>query len=108
VLLGFGLFAAALLVRSGSANRYVRGRLLVSAIAFGFDAVLSAAVASGYLTAATPPAGSFLRPLLLAFGAINGVVALAVTRGARTDSRIAFPRSSRIRSSSRCLPWPPR
>jgi len=78
VLLGFGLFAAALLVRSGSANRYVRGRLLVSAIAFGFDAVLSAAVASGYLTAATLQQAQFLRPLLLAFGAINGVVALAV------------------------------
>jgi len=35
-------------------------------------------VASGYLTAATLQQAQFLRPLLLAFGAINGVVALAV------------------------------
>jgi small-conductance mechanosensitive channel/CRP-like cAMP-binding protein len=78
VLLGFGLFAAALLLRSGSTNRHVRGRLLVSSAAFAADAIIAAAVASAYLNAGTLQQARFAQPLLLAFGVINGLVALTI------------------------------
>jgi small-conductance mechanosensitive channel/CRP-like cAMP-binding protein len=78
VLLGFVLFAAALLLRSGSTNRHVRGRLLVSAVAFATHSLLSAAAASGYLPAATLRQAQFAEPLLLAFGGINSLVAVVI------------------------------
>jgi small-conductance mechanosensitive channel/CRP-like cAMP-binding protein len=78
VLIGFVLFLAALLLRSGNRNRHVRGRLLVSAVAFAADAIIAAAASSGYLAAGTLQQAAFAQPLLLAFGAINSVVALAI------------------------------
>jgi small-conductance mechanosensitive channel len=78
VLLGFVLLAVAVLLRSGSSNRHVRGRLLVSAVTFGIDAIIAAAAATGYLGATTREQAIFVQPLLLAFGAINALVALAI------------------------------
>jgi small-conductance mechanosensitive channel/CRP-like cAMP-binding protein len=84
VLLGFVLFAVALLLRSGSTNRHVRGRLLVSSVAFAVHAVIAAAAASGYLPPATLQQARFALPLLLAFGGINALVAVVINPW-RTD-----------------------
>jgi small-conductance mechanosensitive channel/CRP-like cAMP-binding protein len=78
VLFGFVLFAVAVLLRSGSTNRHVRGRLLVAAVVCGAAVVVAAARVSGYLAPATVEQARFLEPLLLSFGAINGLVALAI------------------------------
>jgi small-conductance mechanosensitive channel/CRP-like cAMP-binding protein len=78
VLLGSTLFAAVLLLRSSSTNRHIRGRLLVSAVAFAIHAVLAALVWSGYLPDPLLRQAAFISPLLLAFGGINSVVALAI------------------------------
>ncbi|HUR33314.1 MAG TPA: mechanosensitive ion channel family protein [Vicinamibacterales bacterium] len=78
MLLGFVLFAAAVVLRTGSTNRHVRGRLLVSAIAFALQALLAAAAATGYLPVATLRQEQFAEPLLLAFGAINALVAVVI------------------------------
>ncbi len=78
MLSGFVLFAAAVLLRGSSTNRHVRGRLLASAVAFGLDALLAAAASAGYLSPATQEQARFAQPLLLAFGVINGLVAMAI------------------------------
>ena len=78
MLLGVVLFAAAVLLRSGSSNRHVRGRLLASSVAFAVDAVIAASAATGYLPPGTLQAARFAEPLLVAFGAINGLVAVAI------------------------------
>jgi len=75
---GLVLIAAALILRSSSSNRHVRGRLLVSLCAFGFYELLAAALRYGFLAADLVAPMAFIGPLLLAFGAINGLVALAV------------------------------
>jgi small-conductance mechanosensitive channel/CRP-like cAMP-binding protein len=75
---GLLLLAAAVLLRSGSANRHVRARLLVSAAVFAVHAAAAAAVAGGLLTTAARGQVALGLPLLLAFGAINGLVALAI------------------------------
>ena len=78
MLLGVVLFVAAVALRSGSSNRHVRGRLLASSVAFAVDALIAAAAATGYLPAGTLQEARFAQPLLLAFGSINGLVALAI------------------------------
>ena len=83
-MLGIVLFAAAVLLRSGTWNRHVRGRLLASAVAFAVDALIAAAAATGYLPAGTVQQANFAQPLLLAFGGINAIVALAINPW-RTD-----------------------
>jgi len=77
-LLGIVLFAAAVLLRSGTSNRHVRGRLLASAVAFAIDALIAAAAATGYLPPDTVQQARFAQPLLLAFGGINALVALVI------------------------------
>lgn len=78
VLTGLLLFAVALLLRSGSANRHVRARLSVSAAIFAAQAALGAAAAGGALPPALSRQAAQVGPLLLAFGAINALVALAI------------------------------
>ena len=56
----------------------MRGRLLASTIMFGAGAAFAAARVAGYLTLFTPEQVRVLQPLLLAFGAINGLVALGI------------------------------
>src|SRR5690349_3789616 len=77
-MIGLLLVAVALVLRSGSSNRHVRARLSVSATIFALDAALAAATASGTLSPAVRAQAGVVAPLLLAFGAINAVVALAV------------------------------
>jgi small-conductance mechanosensitive channel/CRP-like cAMP-binding protein len=84
VLSGLALLAAALLLRTGSSNRHVRGRLLASALAFAADVLLVAAESSGRLPATTHGQAQIVEPLLLAFGVINGLVAIAINPW-RTD-----------------------
>ncbi len=78
MLLGFALFAAALLLRGTSSNRHVRGRLMVSAIAFAFDALLGVADLVAAIPAPVRVQLHLIQPLLIGFGAINAVVALLV------------------------------
>jgi small-conductance mechanosensitive channel/CRP-like cAMP-binding protein len=80
-IVGLALFVVALILRLGTSNRHVRGRLLASALAFGADAVLVAARDSGALgTMSDDLAASvaLVGPLLLSFGVINALVALAI------------------------------
>jgi small-conductance mechanosensitive channel/CRP-like cAMP-binding protein len=75
---GFALLIVALALRTASSNRHVRGRLLASAAAFA--AYLVVAALPAYL-AVSPELQRQLdatRPLLIAFGIINGFVALAI------------------------------
>src|SRR4249919_2010299 len=78
MIIGLALFATTLALRAASANRHVRGRLTVSAFAFGAYALVAGATT--YLSLSSDLRASLtpVLPLLLAFGAINAVVALAV------------------------------
>jgi small-conductance mechanosensitive channel len=78
VLMGLLLLAVALLLRSGSTNRHVRARLSVSAAIFAVQMALAAAAAGGVLPPVLSRQAAQIGPLLLAFGAINAVVALAI------------------------------
>jgi len=79
VIGGLALLVVALILRTWSPNRYVRGRLTTSSIAFALFTILTAAVAynpqsfGGMLEATR-----LIIPLLLVFGVIIGVVALAI------------------------------
>jgi small-conductance mechanosensitive channel/CRP-like cAMP-binding protein len=77
-IVGLVLFLVALIVRLATSSRHVRGRLLASALAFAVDAVLTAALDAGMLTADFEPSVDLIHPLLLSFGVINAVVALAI------------------------------
>ena len=78
MLLGLALFAAALLLRGASTNRHVRGRLLVSAVAFAFQALLGVADVTAAIAAPVRAQLHLIQPLLIGFGAINAVVALLI------------------------------
>ncbi len=78
MIVGVVLFAAALILRITSTNRHVRGRLLASLFAFGLYALLAALLRYGFLSADLVGPMAFVGPLLIAFGAINGLVALAI------------------------------
>ena len=75
---GLVLFAAALGLRATTANRYVRGRLLFSSLTFLLYAGGGAAVRYASLSASLRGEVELIEPLVLAFGAINGLVALVV------------------------------
>ena len=78
MFVGLALFAATVAMRFASANRHIRGRLTVSA--FVFAAYTLAATAAGYLPLSSDLGGALtlLLPLLLSFGVIVALVALAV------------------------------
>lgn len=91
MLLALALFVAAVVARSATTNRHIRGRLMVSAFAFGVSAALLAAVAYGDVPPTFAGQISLIKPLLIAFGAINALVALAINpwKGDRLPDR--FP-----------------
>jgi small-conductance mechanosensitive channel len=65
-------------VRGAIHNRHVRGRLVVSAIAFALYVTAAALRDYGVVTAQFGAELLLVQPLLLAFGAINALVAVAV------------------------------
>ena len=79
MILGLVLFVAAIGLRATTANRHVRGRLLFASLAFLLYAGSAAAVR--YASLSRPLVDEIelvIDPLVLVFGAINGLVALAV------------------------------
>jgi small-conductance mechanosensitive channel len=91
MVLALALLIAAVLVRSASTNRHVRGRLLVSAVMFGFATLFTLALRFADLPGPFRDEVQLIEPLLIAFGAINAVVALAINpwKGDRLPDR--FP-----------------
>ena len=78
MILGLALLLATLALRLASANRHTRGRLTVSAFALAAYALILWATRALALSADLREALTPLVPLLLAFGVINGAVALLV------------------------------
>jgi small-conductance mechanosensitive channel len=76
--LSLALLVVTLAVRSASANRHVRGRLLGSAATFAIHAILAAGIRYGRLSPDLQRQLQVVLPLFLAFGLINAAVALAV------------------------------
>jgi small-conductance mechanosensitive channel/CRP-like cAMP-binding protein len=72
------LFIAVLILGAASTNRHVRSRLIVSALAFGAYAALAAAIRYQVLTAGMQHQVVTIQPLLLLFGAINGLIAVVI------------------------------
>jgi small-conductance mechanosensitive channel/CRP-like cAMP-binding protein len=75
---GLALFFATLTLRSTNANRHVRGRLLASSFAFAAYALFGAAASYLPLSARLQAQAGAAQPVLLAFGVINGGVALII------------------------------
>jgi small-conductance mechanosensitive channel/CRP-like cAMP-binding protein len=78
MVVGLALFVAALCLRAVNVNRHVRGRLLGSMFAFGADVVLNATLQYLRMPAGLAQPLALVSPLLISFGAINGIVALAL------------------------------
>jgi small-conductance mechanosensitive channel/CRP-like cAMP-binding protein len=78
MIAGIVLLLIALVARSATSNRYVRSRLLISALLFGAFAVAAALVASGRLPPAVAVQIQTTSPLLLAFALANAVVVLVI------------------------------
>ena len=72
------LFIAVLILGAASPNRHIRNRLWVSGLAFGIYAALGAAIRYHLLTADMQQLVLMIQPLLLVFGAINGLVAAII------------------------------
>jgi small-conductance mechanosensitive channel/CRP-like cAMP-binding protein len=72
------LFIAVSFLGAVTPNRHVRNRLWVSAVAFGVYAVLAAAARYHLLTSDMQQQVRIVEPLLLVFGAINGLVAVII------------------------------
>lgn len=78
MITGLALFLIALAARSGTLNRYIRSRLLISSLLFAVYAAAEALLAYGRVP---PPVAAQIRtalPLLLAFGLANAIVVLAI------------------------------
>jgi small-conductance mechanosensitive channel len=73
--IGLALFLTTLILRAATANRHVRGRLLASALAFAAYALLGAGLRYPGLSPTFLQQVRVSQPLLLAFGAINALVA---------------------------------
>jgi len=78
VILGGGLTIVALLMRSATINRYLRSRLLISALLFAGYAVAAALAASAPLPPAVVVELRTFSPLLVAFGLANAFVVLLI------------------------------
>jgi small-conductance mechanosensitive channel/CRP-like cAMP-binding protein len=72
------LFIAVSFLGAVTPNRHVRHRLWVSAVAFGINAALAAAIRYHLLTSDMQEQVRLIQPLLLVFGAINGLVAVII------------------------------
>ena len=78
MITGAALLLIALLMRSATINRYVRSRLLISALLFGAYAAASALIAYGRLPATVIGQLQTAIPLFLAFGLANALVPLVI------------------------------
>jgi small-conductance mechanosensitive channel/CRP-like cAMP-binding protein len=78
MIAGVVLLLIALVARSATINRYVRSRLLISALLLAAYAVAAALVASGQLPPAVAAQIQTTSPLLLAFALANGIVVLVI------------------------------
>ncbi|MBW8862473.1 MAG: mechanosensitive ion channel, partial [Acidobacteria bacterium] len=78
MIAGVVLLLIALVERSATINRYVRSRLLISALLFAAYAVAAALVASGQLPPAVAAQIQTTSPLLLAFALANAIVVLVI------------------------------
>jgi small-conductance mechanosensitive channel/CRP-like cAMP-binding protein len=82
--IGAALLLFALVMRSATLNRYVRSRLLISALLFGAYAAAAALIAYGRLPATAVAQLHTAIPLFLAFGIANALVVLVINPW-RTD-----------------------
>jgi small-conductance mechanosensitive channel/CRP-like cAMP-binding protein len=78
MIIGAGLFVVAVALRSAAVNRFVRSRLLISALLFAAYAAASAVIAYGQLPAAVVGQLHTAILLCLAFGLANAAVVLAI------------------------------
>ncbi|HMF93057.1 MAG TPA: mechanosensitive ion channel family protein [Vicinamibacterales bacterium] len=78
MIAGIALLLFALVARTATINRYVRSRLLISALLFAAYAVAAALVTFGRLPAAVATQIQTTSPLLLAFGLANAIVVGAI------------------------------
>ena len=78
MIIGVALLAATIALRTATANRHVRGRLTISAFALAGYVVGVGALTYLTMSPALRTALGPVLPLLLAFGLINGAVALIV------------------------------
>ena len=78
VVIGLVLLAVALAVRSASGNRHVRGRLFGAAVAFGGYAVARSVLLYADLTPEFRQQIVAFAPLMLAWGLISSLVAIAI------------------------------
>jgi small-conductance mechanosensitive channel/CRP-like cAMP-binding protein len=78
MIVGAALLVVALVIRSATINRYVRSRLLISAVLFAAYAAASALIAYGRLPTAVVGQLHTAIPLLLAFGLANAMVVLVI------------------------------
>jgi small-conductance mechanosensitive channel/CRP-like cAMP-binding protein len=78
MIIGAALLLIALVIRSATINRYVRSRVLISALLFGAYAAASALIVYGRLPATVVGQLQTAVPLLLAFGIANALVPLVI------------------------------
>ena len=78
VIVGLALLLASLVLRRATINRHIRGRLFLSASLFAIYTSAALALASLPLAPDTSQQIRDVIPLLLAFGAINLIVALSI------------------------------
>ena len=78
MILGLALFIAALVARGASTNRHVRGRLLGSILAFALYGILAVALRYRALSGGLDETAGIVGPLVVAFGVLNGLVALVI------------------------------
>jgi small-conductance mechanosensitive channel/CRP-like cAMP-binding protein len=78
MIAGLVLFIATLALRSALLNRHVRARLMTSAWIAAAYAILAALIQYGRLTPELSEQLTLVLPLLVAFGVINALVALAI------------------------------
>ena len=78
MIVGIALLLVTLVLRSASAGRRVRGRLLTSCVLFAAAAAAEALLKYAPLTPAVVDEIHTVNPLLLTFGVINVLVVLAI------------------------------
>ena len=78
VIVGFVLLVVALALRGATINRYVRGRLLVSSVLFAAYATAAALADYAPLSPDLARQIRLVAPLLVTFGLVNAVVAVAI------------------------------
>jgi small-conductance mechanosensitive channel/CRP-like cAMP-binding protein len=90
-MIDFGLFVLTLALRVAARNPHVRARLTASAVVFAVYGVFALLLASGRVSPALAGQLPTVQPLLLAFGIINGVVALLINRWKGSGPPDRFP-----------------